>query len=126
MNTYQPPLFRAIKLVGFGTVAAVMGETAFWEVAPHEVPGVGMFKEPTGEEQIIPAAPRAQGVEFTSEQPTFVYAPGQFPGLFETVRSGLPQTLRLSDGRRFLVGDIIRRFDGDTFKAIMQPITRPK
>ena len=126
MITPRPPFFRALKLVAFGTVTALMGETAYWEGEGGriELAGAGLFKEPTEAEIITGAVTRAQGAEFNSLKPVFRYVVGQFPGLFEFVRDGGDAVLRLSDGRRFLIGDFEAKYDGETFVALLSPITR--
>ena len=126
MLSPRPPFFRALKLVAFGTVTALMGETAFWEAGTGraEMTGAGLFKEPTDKDVITAAAMRSQGAEYNSLKPEFRFVAGQFPGLFEFVRAGNDAVLRLSDGRRFLVGDFEAKYDGETFVALLSPITR--
>lgn len=111
-------------MVAFHTVTSLMGEPAAWETIPAEVLGVGLYKEPTKQEQLTAAAMRSQGAEYNSVAPEFRYVIGQFPGLYESVRAGNTEVLRLSDGRRFLIGDFDKKYDGETFVALLSPISR--
>lgn len=114
-------LFNTAKLLAASTVENVMGEPAIWEEGP-QMAGFGLYRNPTGPQQIVNPAQRSDGAEFNSELPTFRYKSGIFPGLYEYVRKGETATLLRSDGARYLCGEIKRVFDGDTFLMLLEPI----
>lgn len=109
-------LFDRLQRVLWGTVHKIMGDDATWQPAQGGVPLSAkiLFNEPTEAEQLQ--------VEYQPAMWSMEYHLGQFPGLYEAVRSGSSNERVTIAQRLFVVRSVELKYDGKTYLAHLENI----
>ena len=97
-----------------GTVQTVMAHDATWTPSaggPAQAARV-YFNEPTEAENL-------REMEYGPALPHIQYHVGSFPGLYEAQRAGAVEVVQVV-GRTFVVREVRKHFDGDTFIAKLE------
>lgn len=108
--------FTTLRNAMVRSVQTVMAHDATW------TPSAGgttltarvYFNEPT-------EADRLRELEYGPVLPHIQFHVGSFPGLYEAQRSGAVEEIRVV-GRKFVVNEVRKHFDGDTYIAKLEEI----
>jgi hypothetical protein len=104
------------KELVFSTVSDFMGVEAIWEKEEGPVSGRVLFKDPS--EPV--AIGDTERYEYRPASASFEFYRGTFPGLKELVDEKIKQFVTLR-GERYLVVEVSTLFDGDTYRAHIDP-----
>lgn len=109
-------LFDDLQDNVFDTVQKVMGYPCVWEPSQggDAMTITGLLNEPTTNEKLGFVTQGYDGIESMIE-----YREGQFPGLWESTRSGNDEYI-LGNGNRYFVHHVVKRYDGKTLIAYLQ------